>query len=324
MQPKLNGSAIRRQSFLPALVLLAVAVAVNFYLQPNFFRPAVLSGNLRTYLPLALLAVAQVIVVIGGGIDLSLGAIVSLVVVVMVKAMGDNAETAPLGLAIALGLVTGLVAGLVNGVCVAYLRFQPLVTTFATSFVFAGAAIGVLPSPGGNVPAVMTDIYRANPLGVPLSIWVIALVGLAWWLVRSTRFGKFLFAVGGQSFSAYMTGVPVNQVRLFTYVIAGFVSALSAITVVMGTGTGDPLIGSPMTLGSVVAITLGGTRLSGGQGGMIGAVIGVLLLGIIRSIISFANVDTWSQTLVDGIIVMIALAGPGVIRAVRALRSNTL
>ena len=121
--------------------------------------------------------------------------------------------------------------------------------------------------------------------------------------------------------SAYMTGVPVSRIRISTYALAGFLAALTGLMLVMNTGTGDPLIGPPMTLNSIVAVVLGGTRLRGGQGGIAGSLIGVIILGLILNIISFANVPSWWQTLVNGLIVMLALAGPGIIALVRRLRS---
>ncbi len=308
---------VRTQPYLLALLLLCIAIVVNASLQPNFFRPSVINGNLQTYLPLMLLAVGQTIVIIGGGVDLSVGAIVSLVNVVMVRLLGANPTGTQILLAIVVGVLIGVVAGVVNGICVAYLRFQPIVTTFATSFIFSGVALAVLPSPGGAVPSFLMNAFQSSPLGIPLTLWVMLVVLLLWWLVRSTRYGPYLYAVGGRSMSAYATGVPVSLVRLSTYTLAGLLAALSALTIILGTGTGDPLIGNPMTLSSIVAVVLGGTRLSGGQGGIFGSLLGVIILGLILNIISFANVPTWWQTLVNGCIIVLALAGPGIFALLR-------
>jgi ribose transport system permease protein len=215
-----------------------------------------------------------------------------------------------------------MVAGALNGLCVAYLRLQPIVTTYATSFIFAGAALWILPRPGGLLPSALTDLYRATPLGLPLALWIAVLIGLAWVAVRRTRYARFLFAVGGDPEAAYATGVPVALMRLSTYVVAGLMAGLSAIALTLNTGTGDPRIGEAMTLPSVVAVVLGGTRLSGGQGGVIGTLMGVVVLSTIRNIISFANVPTWWQTLVDALIIVGALAGPGLIRLIRGQRKD--
>lgn len=317
-------SLLSRQSYLFSLLLLLVAVLVNYALQPNLFQPAVLNGNLRSYLPLMLVAAGQAVVIIGGGVDLSVGAIVSLVDVVIVHLLGTNAGPSQILLAMAAGLGAGVLAGAFNGFCVAYLRFQPIVTTFASSFVFSGLALWIMPSPGGSVPQGMMDAYQTNPLDISLVLWLIVLLLLLWRLLASTRYGRYLYATGGQPMSAYVTGVPVSLVRLSSYAIAGLMAACSALVLVVSTGTGDPLIGTggsnggaAMTLPSIVAVVLGGTRLSGGQGGVAGSLIGAVILSIILSIIAFANVPTWWQTLVNGLIVMLALAGPGIVALLR-------
>lgn len=314
---------LRRQPYLFALLLLVIAVAINYALQPNFFRPAALSGNLRTYLPLMLLATGQTIVVLAGGIDLSVGSIVSLTNVVVISAMGGaEAGAGQIAAAIALGLGAGALAGALNGFCVAYLRFQPIITTFATSFLFSGLALTVMGSPGGSAPAGLQSAYASRPLGIPTAIWVALVLLLLWGLLRSTRYGRYLYAVGSNELAAYTSGVPVPLVRLSSYVLAGLLAGATGLALVLSTGTADPLIGEPMTLSSIVAVVLGGTRLSGGYGGVLGTIFGVYILGFIRTIISFAGVPSWWQTLADGLIVMFILAGPGLAALVRGRRAR--
>jgi ribose transport system permease protein len=309
------------QPYVFALLLLFVAVGINYVLQPNFFRPGVLSGNLLTYLPLMLLAAGQTVVVVGGGIDLSLGAIVSMTNVIFARFMGENPEPSQLLAVMAAGLLAGVLAGALNGFCVAYLRFQPIVTTFATGFVFSGLALYVLPSPGGAVPAGLQNAFYSNPLGLPMVLWVAVVVLVLWGLLRSTRYGVYLYATGGRALSAFQSGVPVSSVRFGSYCIAGLMAALAGLALALSTGTGNPLIGNPLTLSSIVAVVLGGTRLSGGQGGVAGTIIGVALLSLIASIVSFAGVSSWWQTLINGLIVVGALAGPGLFALLRGWRT---
>ena len=306
-----------RHPYLFALGLLVVALGVNFYLQPNLFEQRVLSGNLRIFLPLMILTAGQAIVIIGGGIDLSVGTMVSMVNAILVTWITRESTSVEITTAIAVGAGAGMLAGLFNGLCVSYLRLQPIVTTYATSFIYAGVALWVLPRPGGLMPSELTKFYRSNPLEIPLMIWVAALLILLWVGLRGTRYGRYLFAAGGQAEAAYATGVPVSLLRLSTYVIAGLMAAFAALALTLSTGTGDPRIGDAMTLPSIVAVVLGGTRLSGGQGGIAGSLIGVVILGTIRNIISFADVPTWWQTFVDAFIIIVALAGPGLIRLIR-------
>jgi ribose transport system permease protein len=293
-------------------LLLVVAVAINYYLQPNFFQPGILSGNLLLFVPLMLVAVGQTSVVIGGGIDLSLGAIVSMANVIFVSLMGQEASPSRILLALAAGFLAGILAGALNGFCVAVLRFQPIVTTFATSFIFAGLALYVLPEPGGAMPPGLV-IFYTNPLGLPMVLWVVVVLLLLWSLLRSTRYGTYLYATGGQDLSAFVSGVPVSSVRFLSYCIAGLMAAAGALALALSTGTGNPIGGTDLMLQSIVAVVLGGTRLSGGQGGVVGSIIGVVILSLIQSIVSFSGAPSSWQTLINGLIVVAALAGPGLV-----------
>lgn len=306
-----------RHPYLFALLLLLVGLGVNYYFHPNLFDTRVLSGNMRIFFPLMLISAGQAVVIIGGGIDLSVGAMVSMVNAILVTLITRDAAAGDILSGALVAIAAGMAAGTLNGLCVALLRLQPIVTTYATSFIFAGVALWVLPRPGGLLPAELTGAYRANPLSIPLTLWLAVALGVAWVALRRTRFSRFLYAVGGDPEAAYATGVRVSLIRLSTYIIAGLMAALAAMALTLNTGTGDPRIGDGMTLPSIVAVVLGGTRLSGGQGGVIGTLIGVVILGIIRNIISFANVPTWWQTLVDASIIVAALAGPGLVRLIR-------
>lgn len=312
---------LRRHPYLFTLLLFAVLLVVNRLLQENLFEARVISGNFRTFLPLLILAVGQTFVVIGGGIDLSVGAIVSMTTAILVtNLLPESGLGAFLGV-VGLAAAAGMAAGALNGFCVAVLRLQPIVTTYATSFIFSGAALWLLPRPGGAMPREIAQFYRREaPLGLPVGVYVIVALLLLWWLLRATRFGRYLFAVGGQPDAAYATGVPVTWMRVSTYVLSGLFAALAAVALTLGTSSGDPRIGDAMTLDSVVAVVLGGTRLSGGQGGIAGTILGVIVLSLIRNIISFANVPSWWQTLVDALIIVVALAAPGVLRLLRRRR----
>lgn len=311
-----------KHRYLVALVVLLTGLAINLYLQPNLFELRVLNGNLRVFLPLIILAAGQTIVVIGGGIDLSVGTMVSMINAILITLITSESTTGGVLVGILIACLAGLAAGALNGFCVAYLRLQPIVTTYATSFVFAGIALWVLPRPGGSIPSSIPRLYRSTPLDIPFALFIIvALIGI-WLLLRSTRFTQFLYATGGKAASAYASGVPVNFIRFSSYVIAGLMAALAALAITASTGTGDPRIGDAMTLPSIVAVVLGGTRLSGGQGSVLGTIIGVVILGTIRNIISFADVPTWSQTLVDALIIALALAGPGAVDLFQRIRNR--
>lgn len=311
-----------RNPYLFALALLILAVVANFILQPDLFATSTLNSNMRVFLPLILLSVGQAVVILSGGIDISVGAIVSIVNAILATQLGAQAGPDKTLLMLGAVLLVGMAAGAINGFFVAYLRLQPIITTYATSFMYTGLAFLFLPNPGGAVPQVIKDFYReTTPLGLPLAFYLILLILLAWYLTRQTRYGRYLFAVGGKAEAAYETGVPVSAVQFSTYVISGLMAALGGIAMTMLTGSGNAQVGDPLTLASVTAVVIGGTMLSGGKGGIAGAIIGAIILGLIRNIISFANVESWWQTFVNAAIIVVALAMPGLISLIRRRRS---
>lgn len=308
---------ITRHTYLVSLALMLVALGVNFALQDNLFELRVLNNTLRTLLPLIILAVGQTVVIVGGGLDLSVGTMVSMQVAILVTLISPESTALEIAGAVILACGAGMLAGALNGFAVAYLRLQPIVTTYASSFIFSGVALLLLPRPGGAIPTELRRAYREMPLNLPLGFYIIAILILFWVLLRTTRYSQFLYATGSSGEAAYTTGIPVRLVRFSTYLWSGVFAALSAAALTFSSGSGQANIGDDMTLDSIVAVVLGGTRLSGGQGGIVGTIIGVVILRVIRNIIFFADVPTWSQTLVNAVIIIVALAAPGLIRLVR-------
>ena len=310
-----------RHPYLFALLLLILAVLINLALQGNLLSRSTLNNNMRVFLPAILLAAGQAVVILGGGIDISVGSTVSIVNALLTTQLGPEAGPEKTALMLGAALLVGIAAGAVNGLFVAILRLQPIITTYATGFLFGGIALFILPSPGGGIPNSISAFYRSTtPLGLPLTFFVILILLLAWYLVRRTRYGHYLFAVGGKPDAAYETGVPVNTIQFSTYVISGLMAALSGIAITLLTGAGNAQIGENLTLPSITAVVIGGTALRGGTGGVAGAIIGAIILGLIRNIISFANVDLWWQTFVNAAIIVLALAAPGILGLLRRRR----
>jgi ribose transport system permease protein len=307
-------SLTARYPALFALILLILSIVINFILQPNMFAKDTLNSNMRVFLPIILMSVGQAIVILGGGIDISMGGIVSIVNTVLATQVGLDGSPEKMWQFIFVSLLAGLLAGAINGFFIAYLRLQPIITTYATSFLYAGFALFILPNPGGGIPASIAALYRdTTPFGLPLAFYVIAIVLLLWAYLSSTRYGKFLFAVGGKAQAAYETAVPVTWVQFSVYVISGLMAALSGIAITMLSGSGNAEIGGTMTLNSITAVVIGGNAMSGGIGGVTGPVMGAITLGVIQNIISFAQIDTWWETLVKATIIVTALAAPGII-----------
>jgi ribose transport system permease protein len=315
------SSFTSKRPYLFVLLLLVVTVVMNFIFQPGLFERGTLNSNMRVFLPSIFLAAGQAVVLLAGGIDISVGSIVSIVNTILATQLGAGASPEKTALWLVIVLFVGMAAGAINGFFTAYLRLQPIITTYATSFLFAGVALHILPNPGGAVPTGLSAFYRdTTPLGLPLAFFVIILIVLACSSIMQTRYGRYLYAVGGQPEAAYATAVPVNAVQFSTYVVSGLMAALAGIAITLLTSSGNAAIGDALTLASVSAVVIGGTALRGGVGGVAGPIIGAVILGLIKNIISFANVDLWWQTFVNAAIIVLALAAPGILDLFRRKR----
>ena len=165
-----------------ALILMILAIIVNALLQPNMLALDTLNSNMRVFLPMVFLAVGQTFVMIGGGIDISVGGIVSIVNVILATRVGLEGSPELMWQYVAVALLAGILAGAINGFFIAFLRLQPIITTYATGFLFAGFALYLLPYPGGGIPRIISEFYRTTtPLNLPLAFFIIAIILLIWW-----------------------------------------------------------------------------------------------------------------------------------------------
>ncbi|MFD2174727.1 ABC transporter permease [Rhodobacter lacus] len=306
-----------RPAWLLAAATLILLIVINGLVQPGFFDPSVLQSNLTTFLPLVLVAIGQTYVILGGDIDLSVGAIAALVNVVVVSvmaALGGGHGAIAAGLLAGLG--TALLCGMVNGILIALVRLQPMVTTFGTGIIFSALALWVLPQAGLEVPEAYWSTYGGHVLGVPTVLVILILATLFVVLLARRPFQSWLKAVGGNRSGAFQSGLALNRIRIKAFLLSAVFAGLAALCLTGETATGDPLMGQSLGMGSISAVALGGTLLSGGVGGAIGSMLGALLLGMIGNVIYFAGLPYEYQTLVQGLIVLAALAG-GVVLARR-------
>ncbi|PWE55606.1 ABC transporter permease [Metarhizobium album] len=311
---------IERYPFLPALGILIILLALNGIFSPNSLSYRSLTGLVSTYLALIMLAIAQTYVIFAGDIDLSAGAVVSLVNVVIIVLMekmggGGLAVFAALGV----GVLAGLVCGLINGIVVAGLRLQAIVATFATSIFFTGFALWVMPVAGTPAPALFWRTYGSKLLGLPFVFYIVAALAILLFVISRTRLALQLLSVGDDAQAAYQTGLPVTPIRIKGYLLCGLFSALAAFCVTGDTASGDPLVGGKMTLFSVAAVVLGGSALAGGWGTVVGSLLGALTIGLINSLVFFIGTPSEWQNFVQGLAILVVLmAGILVGRRARA------
>src|SRR5258708_2317058 len=304
------ANLFRGAPYLLSLLLFLTSLVLIAYFQPTYFRPFNLVNNLRSILPLVFVTIAQTIVVISGGIDLSVGPLLTLASVTAVQLFSVGNPIIGGWAAIPAALGIALAAGALNGYAVAFLRLHPIVATFATSFLWSGLALWVLPVAGGSVPSELSKIVRYN-FFIPFGVAVLLCLTLVWLFFNHLRICRYIYAVGGNPGAAHLSGIPVAKAKFIAFILAGGLTGIAAILLVADIGTGDPLIGSPYTLFSVVALVIGGTRLSCGQSRIIGSIFCGLSLGLLRNLVFDLNIPYLCQPRFDGSNALLALAGLG-------------
>jgi ribose transport system permease protein len=301
----LLGLAARRNAWTLGLVgFLALLLVYTKLIQPRYGVTGI-QGLAISVLPLALAAVAQAIVVIAGGIDLSIGSMMALINVVAAVLM--NGQSEEFGVAVVLGvLLLGVALGAVNGSLVVLTRVPDIVVTLAMSFVWAGCALLVLPTPGGGSATWLMNLVNGsfgNEWIPQAAVVLVAIVAVIWIPVRRSRMGLSIYAIGSNRLAAFRSGVSVGRTKVLAYALMGLFSALAGLSLTASTGIGTPVPG-PYTLLSVAAVVLGGVSLAGGRGGVFGPIVGVMILQLIRTDMTFLNVDTNLATVLQGIILI--------------------
>ncbi len=307
-------SALRRHGWVLGLALfLALLLIATKAIQPNFGASGLDSLG-RSALPYALATAAQVVVVIAGGIDLSIASMMAVASVSAAVLMADGMNTA---LAVALVLAGGLAMGALNGLLIVLTRVPDIVVTLAMLFVWEGVALLILNAPGGSAdPALralilggllLPGIPEAATIWMPRSVVALTLLTVAIWVpLRRSRLGLSIYAIGSDPQSAYRSGVAVGRTKVAAYAVAGLFAALGGLALTLGTGIGEPIPG-PYLLASVAAVVLGGVVLGGGRGGLLGPLIAVFILRTLRLDLTLLSVDPNVTTIIEGSIMVVVV-----------------
>lgn len=291
-------------------VALLLILLVYFVEQPLALSGFGIASLANASLALVLVAMGQSIVLLGGGLDLSIGAIVSLVDCFAASMMGDSIVSVVL--TVVASLLLGIAAGAANGVLIAYGRLEPLIATFCTLFIYGGIALTLRPQPGGHIADGFATLLTDNEGLLPnAGLLLAAVLALVWIPVFRSRLGRFVVAVGGSEASAFASGLPVRRVRLATYALSGLFAAISALFLAAETTSGDAGIGNIYTLNSLAAAVLGGVALTGGRGSVLGAIGGGIVLSVILNLLSVLGVPSFWQDLIEGGLLLLVLSAAG-------------
>ena len=278
-------------------------------------------------LPLCCAAMAQAVVIISGGIDLSIGSLMALINVLSARYMVEGIGNLEVGsvsepvsfrkalLVAAMLVVVAFLAGALTGLIIVVTRIADIIVTLAMLFVWAGAALLVLETQAGGAPLEYTKLgtgYTLTPW-LPTGIVILAVAVVCVWVpIRWTKPGLSLYAVGSSRNAAFLSGIAVAKTRIFAYALGGGFAGLGGLALTATSGIGDPLSGerAGYTLNSVAAVVLGGVSLLGGAGGLIGPIAAAFVLTLIKSILVLKAVDqNWQQVILGTIVIVVVMLG---------------
>lgn len=308
-QRALAGRFLRTNGRILVAYLFFAILLIVYAEKLGKFGPLEAESVSNSGMTLTLTGLGQGLVILTGGIDLSVGPLVCLTNSLAATLPRQSSPNATMALTAIVVLAVGALAGLTNGMLVAYGRLQPIIVTLATSSIFSGLALYVRPNPGGFVPFNYVDLLTGQINGtIPRSLVLLGIIVLLWFIFRRTRLGTRIYAIGGSEGAAYMSGVNVARTKVAAYTLAGLASAVAGLFFTAQTATGDALAGNVYTLNSIAAVVIGGALLLGGVGSFIGTIAGAYILSVIPSILYFYHVNSFYQSLFQGLIIILAVS----------------
>lgn len=299
-------SIIVRTREIPLIVIIVLIVAIMSFQSPFFFSAA----NFRTiaigFAPTAIISVGMAILLVSGGFDLSVGSVVALsgTIVALLIDIG-----LPIPVSVLLVLLLGTLIGLANGVMVTYIKINPLVATLGTLSVARGLALVLTQGRSVQLPSEFGFVGNEQLLGIPYMVVIMLIIVIVGDLaLRHTRFLRQVYYIGSNEKSALLSGIPVNHMRLITYTLTALLSSLAGILLSSRLQAGTPTAASGLELQVLAAAVIGGASLTGGEGTVLGAFLGVVFVGLISNVMTFLAVSVYYQQVVTGVILIVAVA----------------
>lgn len=288
------------------LIGLLIIIITFSFLSPVFFTIPNLLNILQQSSINALIALGMTLVIISGGIDLSVGPTAALSAVLGATMMVAGV---PVPLAILATLGIGAICGVFSGSLVAYAGLQPFIVTLGGLSLFRAVALIYT---GGNpvfgIPTEFRSLINSEIFGIPTPIVIVAVIALVLWTVMNkTPLGEYILAVGGNEEAARVAGVPVKRTKVTVFVISGTLASLASLILIGRLGAAEPTIGNLWELDAIAAAAIGGASLMGGKGSVVGTIIGAIILGVLRNGLTLLNIQAFYQLLATGLIIIIAM-----------------
>lgn len=288
-------------------------IVISIYIIAGLIEPNFLTWNNNVNLftritPLVLAGMAQTFVILTGGIDLSIGAIIGLSNVIAASLPYVNT---PLNIILWLFIppLVGFGVGLINGFFISKIGLPPLIVTLATGAIWLGVTLFIMPIPGGTISLSIALTMTGkifNIIPIPLLI-ILSSVLIGHFILRNTEFGRSLYALGGNETIAYESGIPCSRVKILVYGVSGLLGSFAGMFISGWMFSADPLIGDPYVLNSIAVAVIGGTSLSGGKGGVVGIVGGAYIFYLLNNILNLLGIIAFYQYIAKGLVLIFAL-----------------
>jgi ribose transport system permease protein len=295
----------RIQRLLPFLTLVLLCVALTIA-TPHFLTAINLASVARQTAVINIMALGMTLVIVSGGIDLSVGSV--LAVAGLFGTMAIKAGVS-IPLAILVGIFAGTICGLLNGLMITRLKIDPFIVTLGTLGAYRGFALVVSKGlPVHDIPASFSFLGDGNLLGIPFSLWVLAICALAMhFLLENTKLGRYAFAIGSNRSAAFYSGVPIKSVLTAVYAIAGLLAGLAGMVEASRLMTGQPTAGLGYELQAIAAVVIGGGSLQGGSGSVIGTLIGAFIMGLLSNGSDLLGINPYWQQVTIGAVIIVAV-----------------
>jgi ribose transport system permease protein len=294
-----------------ALFVLSMGIA---FLSPNFLKTSNLMNVVRQASPQIIMAIGMTVVFLTGGIDLSMGSVTTLVSIVTAFAMVRmNVNWV---LAIVAALLVGALSGLANGLLIAKVKLPPPVATYGMLWIGRGLAFAIMgATPIFGFPEAFRYIGVGYLAGVPMPIWImLAIAVLVGLFLNFTTLGRSVYAVGGNAAAARASGIPADRVLIYVYIISGLMAAVTGVILCARLGAVDQNLGAPFLLPAIASPVMGGTSMTGGQGGVAGAILGSLIMVVVTNGMNLLRISSLWQQFVVGLVVVLAVWLDGVVK----------
>lgn len=290
---------------LMALVILIIVLSIlsSDFRTVNNFLSLVRQSSIN-----GLIAFGMTVVILTGGIDLSVGSTLALSTSLCAIMISSGINP---GLAMALSLVIGLILGAISGVMVSYGHIQPFIATLVTMTVYRGVTMiitgGKPVSKLGNSP-LLANIGKGAFLGIPVPVWILAVIFLVFlFMLKKMTIGRKIYAVGSNDKAAALAGVNISKVKILVYSLSGVMSALAGLILLSRLGSAQPTLGSGYELDAIAAVAVGGCSMSGGRGQIYGTLIGVLIIAVLNNGLNIMGVSSYYQEVVRGLVILFAV-----------------